>query len=1017
MIIERFGGKLMKQMVRRIPTILLLIAMLIVTIPRVEVYATYSATDVSSKLNTLISKYNNKYDSSWSYAGGTQCFGFAHLIFDNIFNRGSKTVGGYSNGTEYKFNYTAGDITTIGTAKPGSSAETVGTLLRKCAPGDYIQVKRRESKGAHSMICVSASENSIDLFDANAHGDMKVRHYTQSFSEFLRKNDGVSVYRYSDYVPWKVTPPTYSNFWVDHYLFDLSETVSFTAVASGADNYTIGIDKTGVGRVVTEGCGSTYTISADRLGAGEYSAYMTVANSAGYVDTYRVYFVVAEKCNFGDKFSARIQNIGTGCYITNKDSKIVGTPESGYNNQIWFFNKYSDGSYTIMSQLDGLMMDVSYIDDPPAGADVHAWESTGKWNQRFNIYYLDDAFYIRPANTKTLVVDMGAGEPYNVACYNLSRNAGQQKYRFDMVGMGDYIPYGLGDEFYAQLRCQGTNLYVTNQSGNVAGAAATADDSQIWKFMRQSNGAYVIQNTLDGSYIDVENSNDANKTNFLSYNEYTGNRNQQFYFYEMDNAFYIKPLISNTRVMDMQSTAPYNVALWDKGNDWGPQKFDVIKVSHSDDNMSKPVETSYFKGHKYELYNESMTWESAKLFCEKKGGHLVTISDEKENEFVNGMRCRNLSTDYQQSIWLGGSDTANEGTWSWITGEAFTYNNWEPNEPNGGTTQNYLQMYSSGNWDDVQNETGRFVVCEYDSVQPKLTPVASSLSLSDNIGFNIYMQISDDVLSDDGALMIITNSDGNVIKKPISSYETTTYQDKSVKKIVSMVPAAKMSGKLSFKILKSDGTESSTYICSVMDYANEMIKKADTDAECKKALPLVKTMLNYGAYSQIYFGEDKTNLANAILKDDNTATIKSEDIIKSITYSEQGLFSNKDLGYMGSSLICESDTSLKLYFNNKNKLTEKQIKGRYDISTLDKNKHDYDTGVDGSIFWIKIKGIKPAELGNVYGVNLVSDDGSVIVETSPYVYVKKALESGDSRLQNLCKAMWAYGQAAREYEM
>ena len=39
----------------------------------------------------------------------------------------------------------------------------------------------------------------------------------------------------------------------------------------------------------------------------------------------------------------------------------------------------------------------------------------------------------------------------------------------------------------------------------------------------------------------------------------------------------------------MQSTAPYNVALWDKGNDWGPQKFDVIKVSHSDDNMSKPV--------------------------------------------------------------------------------------------------------------------------------------------------------------------------------------------------------------------------------------------------------------------------------------------------------------------------------------------------------------------------------------------------------------------------------------------
>ena len=981
----------MKEKQRKIMGLIISFVMIITIMPQ-----TIWASDAGSREDAVKWAYAQEgkfldYDKVY----GAQCVDLVHYYYA-YFGKASYATG---NGCDF-----------VNNKLPDGWTRIKNTPDFVPQPGDIAVWGKELSQYGHVAIILSADAHSFVSMDQNWPRGSACKKVTHNYNKFW----GVIRPNFSEPPS---NPPTYSNFWVDHYLFDLSETVSFTAVASGADNYTIGIDKNGVGRVVTEGCGSTYTISADRLGAGEYSAYMTVANSAGYVDTYRVYFVVAEKCNFGDKFSARIKNIGTGCYITNKDSKIVGTPESGYNNQIWFFNKYSDGSYTIMSQLDGLMMDVSYIDDPPAGADVHAWESTGKWNQRFNIYYLDDAFYIRPANTKTLVVDMGAGEPYNVACYNLSRNAGQQKYRFDMVGMGDYIPYGLGDEFYAQLRCQGTNLYVTNQSGNVAGTAATADDSQIWKFMRQSNGAYVIQNTLDGSYIDVENSNDANKTNFLSYNEYTGNRNQQFYFYEMDNAFYIKPLISNTRVMDMQSTAPYNVALWDKGNDWGPQKFDVIKVSHSDDNMSKPVETSYFKGHKYELYNESMTWESAKLFCEKKGGHLVTISDEKENEFVNGMRCRNLSTDYQQSIWLGGSDTANEGTWSWITGEAFTYNNWEPNEPNGGTTQNYLQMYSSGNWDDVQNETGRFVVCEYDSVQPKLTPVASSLSLSDNIGFNIYMQISDDVLSDDGALMIITNSDGNVIKKPISSYETTTYQDKSVKKIVSMVPAAKMSGKLSFKILKSDGTESSTYICSVMDYANEMIKKADTDAECKKALPLVKTMLNYGAYSQIYFGEDKTNLVNAILKDDNTATIKSEDIIKSIIYSEQGLFSNKDLGYMGSSLICESDTSLKLYFNNKNKLTEKQIKGRYDISTLDKNKHDYDTGVDGSIFWIKIKGIKPAELGNVYGVNLVSDDGSVIVETSPYVYVKKALESGDSRLQNLCKAMWAYGQAAREYEM
>ena len=81
-----------------------------------------------------------------------------------------------------------------------------------------------------------------------------------------------------------------------------------------------------------------------------------------------------------------------------------------------------------------------------------------------------------------------------------------------------------------------------------------------------------------------------------------------------------------------------------------------------------------------------------------------------------------------------------------------------------------------------------------------------------------------------------------------------------------------------------------------------------------------------------------------------------------------------------------------------------------------KNNNETTSGVVRPYWYINKVIQSPTELGNVYGVNLVSDEGSVIVETSPYVYVKRVLESGDSRLQNLCKAMWAYGQAAREYE-
>ena len=80
-----------------------------------------------------------------------------------------------------------------------------------------------------------------------------------------------------------------------------------------------------------------------------------------------------------------------------------------------------------------------------------------------------------------------------------------------------------------------------------------------------------------------------------------------------------------------------------------------------------------------------------------------------------------------------------------------------------------------------------------------------------------------------------------------------------------------------------------------------------------------------------------------------------------------------------------------------------------------KNTHGFDVGTDGHILWIKVKDLRPNELGEMYSVRILSDDGSVIVETSPSVYIKKALLSENVKLDNLCKAMWAYGQSAREY--
>lgn len=60
--------------------------------------------------------------------------------------------------------------------------------------------------------------------------------------------------------------------------------------------------------------------------------------------------------------------------------------------------------------------------------------------------------------------------------------------------------------------------------------------------------------------------------------------------------------------------------------------------AHRDKNITDNVSKVVYDGKKkYELYEDSVTWEQAKQLCEEKGGHLVTINSEEENDLVYEM--------------------------------------------------------------------------------------------------------------------------------------------------------------------------------------------------------------------------------------------------------------------------------------------------------------------------------------------------------------------------------------------
>jgi hypothetical protein len=98
----------------------------------------------------------------------------------------------------------------------------------------------------------------------------------------------------------------------------------------------------------------------------------------------------------------------------------------------------------------------------------------------------------------------------------------------------------------------------------------------------------------------------------------------------------------------------------------------------------------------------SYSWDAAKSDAEARGGHLATITSSSEQATVQAL--------VSGTTWLGGSDAESEGSFKWVTGEAWTYSNFNPGEPNNSGNQDYVQIYTTGKWDDHAGPMANYIL-------------------------------------------------------------------------------------------------------------------------------------------------------------------------------------------------------------------------------------------------------------------------------------------------------------------
>ena len=203
--------------------------------------------------------------------------------------------------------------------------------------------------------------------------------------------------------------------------------------------------------------------------------------------------------------------------------------------------------------------------------------------------------------------------------------------------------------------------------------------------------------------------------------------------------------------------------------------------------------------------------------------------------------------------------------------------------------------------------------------------------------------------------------------------------------------------------LNADGAEfTRTY--SVKEYGEAII----AGAYSQQAKDLAAAMLNYGGYVQDYFiakGRDgiETLRANADLADTSLPAIGKSELA---AFRAVRVTTGTVPTYVGHSLLLEGKTSLRLYFRG----------ATTDGYTFWANGTELTLTQKGGNYYAEIPDIGSLALFTRYDVKILKDgvvQGRMVV--SPMTYALAIVESTDEAESNLAKALYAYNQAAQNY--
>ena len=111
----------------------------------------------------------------------------------------------------------------------------------------------------------------------------------------------------------------------------------------------------------------------------------------------------------------------------------------------------------------------------------------------------------------------------------------------------------------------------------------------------------------------------------------------------------------------------------------------------------------------YTLMTDARTWDDAEKACKAAGKQLATVRSAAQSALL-------LTAAAGNSVWIGGTDAASEGTWVWSPSNTpLSYTNWYSGQPDnhlGGEDCLEFNWDGGGKWNDASCTETRQYVCE-----------------------------------------------------------------------------------------------------------------------------------------------------------------------------------------------------------------------------------------------------------------------------------------------------------------